>query len=488
MSVKVVIFAGKAVILTFYILSLKMRLLLQGSRIVITLVTAATLVFTGCTKTVDDSSLSIVPVLYTSPVVSGLTTTAAQSTGYVINFTSGSITGYGTCWSSTNQIPTIADSKTVQTTSNLLHFYSDLIGLSANTTYYMRTYATVPSGTYYSDVVQFKTPTNTFKITGTASTYAGTGTAGADNGTLATATFSSPQGVAFDASTGSLYVADSFNNLIRKISSTGNVSVFAGSTAAGFTNGTGTAAQFYSPQYLATDAAGNVYVTDVGNNAIRKITPAGVVSTLAGSGSIGYADGTGATVRFYNPAGLTVDAIGNVYLADRGNHTIRKITAAGVVSTYLTYGYKTPGFGDGSTAPRFTNPTSVAIDSKNNLYVADQGNNAIRIISSDGVVNTLVGNFTNRTDVVNSPAGICVDKNDNVFITDQSGRVMEITAATKALYTLAGTINTNGFANGAGVAATFDSPKGITTDAAGNIYVADVNNNVIRKVVVTTVP
>jgi len=465
-----------------------MRLFIKGSRVVTLLVAVVALVFTGCSKSTDET-LSLIPALYISPVVSGVTTTAAQSTGYVINFTTGTISAYGTCWSSTNKTPTIADNKTTQTASNVLHFYSDLIGLSANTTYYMRTYATIPGGTYYSDVVQFKTPTNTFNISGVVSTYAGTGTPGSADGPIATATLSNPAAIAFDATTGNLYVADSFNNLIRKISSTGTVSVFAGSTSAGFTDGTGTAALFYSPQYLTVDAVGNIYVSDVGNNAIRKITPAGVVTTLAGTGKVGYADGTGTAVRFYNPAGLAVDALGNVYVADRGNNTIRKVTAAGVVSTYLTYATNAAGFGDGSNAPRFADPIGLAIDSKNNLYVADRGNNAIRIISADGVVNTVVGSpLTARAPLLNYPAGICIDKTGNIFITDQSGRVMEITASGNTLYTLAGSINTTGFANGTGTAATFNSPRGITADAAGNVYVADSENNVIRKVVVTTVP
>jgi sugar lactone lactonase YvrE len=227
---------------------------------------------------------------------------------------------------------------------------------------------------------------------GTTSTFAGTTTAGYTEGPRASALFSSPQGVVADAA-GNLYIADSFNNAIRKISTTGTVTTLAGNAAAGFVNGTGAAASFYSPQYIAIDAAGNLYVTDVGNNAIRKVTAAGVVTTLAGGNGTGYADGSGATVKFYNPAGLGVDASGNVYVADRGNNIIRKITSAGVTSTLA--GNRAGAYGDSQGVyAYFNNPTGIAVDATGNVYVADQGNNAIRMIIADGTVTTYIGGPT----------------------------------------------------------------------------------------------
>lgn len=161
-------------------------------------------------------------------------------------------------------------------------------------------------------------------------TLAGSGAFGFLDGTGAAAQFNAPWGVSTDA-TGNVYVADYLNNKIRKITPAGVVSTLAGSTQ-GFADDTGTAAQFYLPTGVATDAAGNVFVADTYNEKIRKITPTGVVSTLAGS-TYGFADGTGAMAQFYRPYGVATDAAGNVYVADKDNHKIRKITPAGEVST-----------------------------------------------------------------------------------------------------------------------------------------------------------
>ena len=172
---------------------------------------------------------------------------------------------------------------------------------------------------------------------------------------------------------GNVYVADSGNYTIRKITPAGVVSTLAGlAGSSGSADGTGSAARFYYPTGVAVDGSGNVYVADTGNYTIRKITPAGVVSTLAGlAGSTGSADGTGSAARFYYPYGVAVDGSGNVYVADTGNYTIRKITPAGVVSTLAgTAGSSGSADGTGSAA-RFNYPTGVAVDGSGNVYVAD---------------------------------------------------------------------------------------------------------------------
>lgn len=199
---------------------------------------------------------------------------------------------------------------------------------------------------------------------GTVTVLAGsaTGLTGKADGTGTAAFFNGPAGVAVDA-TGNVYVADFNNNLIRKITAAGVVTTLAGSTA-GNTNGTGIAASFNGPRSVAVDATGNVYVADANNNLIRKITPAGVVTTLAGNGSIGNADGAGTAASFYYPAGVAVDAAGNVYVADANNNLIRKITPAGTVSSVAGSGYlvlRTP----------FNGPTGVAVDAAGTIYVAD---------------------------------------------------------------------------------------------------------------------
>src|SRR5947209_203745 len=201
----------------------------------------------------------------------------------------------------------------------------------------------------------------------------------------------------------------------------------AGQASIGSADGTGGVARFYVPSGVATDSSGNVYVADLLNSTIRKITPAGVVTTLAGlAGVTGSADGTGGAARFYRPTGVATDSSGNVYVADQYNHTIRKITPAGVVTTLagLAGSY---GSADGTgSAARFNGPNGVATDSSGNVYVADTYNNTIRKITPAGVVTTL--------------AGLAVSV---------------------------------GSADGTGSAARFNDPSGVATDSSGNVRVAD---------------
>ena len=231
---------------------------------------------------------------------------------------------------------------------------------------------------------------------GTVITLAGSpGVSGTANGTGSAAQFNQPEASAADAN-GNLYVADMGNHTIRKITPAGVVTTLAGSPGvSGSANGTGSAAQFSYPHGVAVDGSGNVYVTDSGNHTIRKITPAGVVTTLAGSpGGFGSADGTGSAARFANPYGVAVDASGNVYVANSSNSTIRKITPAGVVTT-LAGSAGNVGSADGTgSAARFQFPTCVAVDGSGNVYVADSGNNTLRKITPAGVVTTLAGNAT----------------------------------------------------------------------------------------------
>ena len=228
---------------------------------------------------------------------------------------------------------------------------------------------------------------------GDVSTLAGpAGSTGSADGPRAAARFSSPQGVAVDTA-GNVYVADTGNNTIRKITPAGIVSTLAGLAGTpGSTDGTGSAARFDGPYGVAADTAGNVYVADISNSTIRKITPAGEVTTLAGlAGSFGSADGTGSAARFDFPASVAVDRAGTVYVADFSSSTIRKITPAGEVSTLagLANNY---GSTDGpGSAARFLGPLGVAVDAAGNVYVADNNNHTIRKITPAGVVSTLAG-------------------------------------------------------------------------------------------------
>jgi sugar lactone lactonase YvrE len=431
----------------------------------------------GCNKAAETVT-PVIPAIETTPVIANLTPTTAQSGGVVNSIGTGSgITASGVCWSATNQTPTTADSKTSDGTNG--GFKSVLTGLIANTRYYVRAYMQNEAGTGYGNVVTFTTSATTADTTVTVTTFAGNSNGGLVNGTGTTASFNSPQGVAADAA-GNLYVSDSFNHVIRKITASGVVTTYAGSGEMGFSGGTNAMAKFYSPQGIAVDAAGNVYVADQGNNAIYKITST-TTTILAGSGSSGATNGTGTAASFSAPQGIAVDATGNVYVADRNNNLIRKVTAAGVVSTLAGSGAANYLNAEGTTAA-FRRPVAVAVDAAGMVYVADQGNFAIRKITPAGVVSTLLGNSIVAA-LLNTPAGIAVDAQGNLFITDQSGRVLTITSA-NVLYTLAGKADTSGFLDGSKSNALFSGPIGIAVNAAKNIFVADYNNNRIRKLVV----
>ena len=350
-----------------------------------------------------------------------------------------------------------------------------------------------------------------------------------------------PRGLSVD-SAGNVYVADSFNEVVRKVTPTGTLSTLAGGLVTrGNTDAVGTAARFRRPNGVAVDSGGNVYVADEENHTIRKITAAGSVSTLAGLGpDFGYADGTGGAAKFFGPAASVADVQGNVYVVDAYNFVIRKVTPAGVVTTLAgSPGQRGNGDGAGAAARfEFTgtgddtradrDPMGLAIDTSGNLYVTDRGNNRIRRISPQGLVTTIAA-------VVNFPRSVVIDATGNLFVSASDGirritpggvntlfaadsgalaidsagslyvvsglsyTVRKITSGGFAS-TLAGTAGAAGTVDGTGAAARFSAPIAVAVDAAGNVYVGEVgghnvyaspNARVVRKVtavgVVTTV-
>ena len=238
---------------------------------------------------------------------------------------------------------------------------------------------------------------------GVVTTVAGAaGIVGSTDGPVAAARFNAPSGVVYDPTTGNLYVADDGNYTIRKISG-GMVSTLAGAAgSAASVNGVGTQARFTDPQDVAVDAAGNLYVADGAGNQIRKVTPGGAVTTLAGNGVSGNVNGPGTAAEFKDPVGVAVDGAGNVYVADLGNNEIREVTPAGTVSTFA--GSARSGSADGpAVSAQFSGPSGVSVDSAGNVYVADTGNDTIRMITPGGTVSTVAGSASATPDNIDGP-------------------------------------------------------------------------------------
>lgn len=331
---------------------------------------------------------------------------------------------------------------------------------------------------------------------GVVTTFAGASSqAGTADGTGGAARFQYPYALAFDAA-GNLYVADSGAHTVRKVTPAGVVTTLAGSAGvAGSADGTGTAAQFNLPQGIAVDFSSNVYVSDSGNSTIRKITPGGVVTTFAGAaGQLGATDGLGSAARFRNPGGIIADVTGNLYVADFGNSTIRKITPGGAVSTIAGSSLQV-GTADGTgAAARFNHPASISIDAAGTLYVADTSNQTIRTITSGGTVATIAGTAgaggqadgTGAAARFFYPFGVAANTTGSaIFVADTGNHSIRSISTGALVATLAGATGTAGSADGALSVATFAYPKGLAVDSSGNLYVADHNNHTVRKVLAT---
>jgi sugar lactone lactonase YvrE len=302
-----------------------------------------------------------------------------------------------------------------------------------------------------------------------------------------------PQAAATD-SAGNMYIADTANNTIRRITPAGVVTTLAGTAGVtGSGDGTGPAAQFNSPQAIVLDAANNIYVADTGNNTIRVITQAGVVTTLAGTAGVaGVTDGTGLAAQFNSPEGLTVDASGNLYVADTGNDTIRMITPAGVVTTVAgTAGVTGVGADGSGAAAQFNAPVGLTIDSAGNIYIADSNDYTIRMMTPAGVVTTVAGSVgqagfadgTGTGALFNIPTGITIDSSGNLYVVDSFYRVIREIGPGAAVSTIAGYPSFHGVELGP-LPGSLNAPVGIAIlpGSGVSLVVPDSGENAVLKV------
>ncbi|NCX94789.1 MAG: hypothetical protein EBX41_00005, partial [Chitinophagia bacterium] len=335
------------------------------------------------------------------------------------------------------------------------------------------------------------------------STIAGNGSHGfsGDGGAATAAGLSNPFGVAVDAS-GNVYIADRDDHCIRKVNTSGIISTIAGdgygSGGSGRYSGDGgaaTAASLNEPVCVAVDASGNVYIADTHNNRIRKVNTSGIISTIAGNGSsYGYSgDGGAATAAsLYYPYGVAVDASGNVYISYNDNR-IRKVNTSGIISTIAgngSNGYS--GDGGAATAASLRSPNGVAVDASGNVYFADYYNYRIRKVNTSGVISTIAGNGSNgysgdggaaTAASLYNPQGVAVDASGNVYIADAHNHRIRKVNTSGVITTIAGN-GSYGYSGdgGAATAASLADPIGVAVDVSGNLYIADITNVCIRKV------
>lgn len=339
--------------------------------------------------------------------------------------------------------------------------------------------------TPYSPNIQAEVSFTVVPAAGAVQTLAGSSSPGFVDGPANAARFNNPTGLAADSG-GSIYVADTGNSRVRRVAPDGTVTTVAGSGAG----------QFDRPRGIAVDKRGTVFVADTGNNRIRRIAPDGAITTFAGSdspglGAGGLSDGQGSAAQFRLPEGIAIDGSGNLYVADTGNNAVRKVTADGAVTTLAggSGGPNSAGFADGPAASaRFNAPRGVAVDGAGNVYVADTLNERIRKIAPGGIVSTVAGSGDQGTASgsaaaarFSNPDGIAVDEAGNLYVSDNSSFRLRKILPSGIVIDLAGSAR-EGFQDGAPDTAEFDFPAGVAVDGSGNVFVADSGNNRIRKI------
>jgi serine/threonine protein kinase, bacterial len=331
---------------------------------------------------------------------------------------------------------------------------------------------------------------------GNVITFAGNGAQGYMDATGSAAQFGSPVAIAID-NQDNLYVVDGLNYAIRKITPAGVVSTLAGDGTSGFVNAQGTKARFEAPNGITVDKNQNVFVSEGNshnNHRIRKIAPDGTVTTYAGAGVSGYLDGTASMAKFNVPAAMALDAESNLYIGDVNNERIRKILGSPILTLVSTFaGNGNQGYANGTGASaEFALPSGLAFDPSGNLYVADEYNYCIRKITPSGTVsefagdpnNAGVGNGKGNAAQFDNPVAVAIDASGNIYVAEGSiNNCIRKIAPDGTVTSLTGTQN-GGYADGPFAKAAFNNPSGLAVDSKGNIYVADAWNYRIRKIII----
>lgn len=333
----------------------------------------------------------------------------------------------------------------------------------------------------------------------TITTIAGNGVANysGDGGLATNASIQGPYGITSDPS-GNIYFADIFNNRVRKINSNGIITTMAGSGGQGFAGDSSIAtnASLFWPHGVAVDTIGNVYIADMGNNRVRRVDTSGIITTIAGSANGGYGGDGGLAINalLFGPYGVAINAANNLFIADYGNHRIRKVDGNGIITTVAGTG--SAGYtGDGGLATNacLNHPSAIAFDTIGNLYIAEYGNSVVRKVSVNGIISTFAGNggagyggdggfaiYAN----LNSCDGVCTDAHGNVYIADTYNSLIRKVDPIGVITTFAGTAGAAGFLGDGDTATNAELyfPRGVTVDVFGNVLISDESNERIRKV------
>jgi hypothetical protein len=327
-------------------------------------------------------------------------------------------------------------------------------------------------------------------IAGGGATVPGDGGAATDCG------LNGPIGVAVDAA-GNIYIGERDNNRVRKVTPAGIVTTIGGGTSLGYDgdNGPATDAKMEGPAGIAVDVMGNVYFSDVGNNCVRKINTAGIITTVAGNGTIGFSgdNGPATAAQMYQPEGVAVDHAGNLYISDYLNDRIRKVSTSGIITTVAGTGLEYHhGDGGPATAANIHHPSGIFVDAANNIFIGEDGGSCVRKVDVSGIISTIAGtgvsgyngDYGIATNIMLYRAsGVAVDYQGNVYIGDIINQRIRMVSTSGYMSTICG----NGMPafsgdGGPAIAAEIAGPAYIALDAASNIYFADFNNNRIRKI------